>query len=401
MGPAIELTTAGESHGPCVTAILAGVPSGLSVRTATVDGELARRQVGYGRGGRMQIERDRVLFTGGVRHGKTLGSPIAMVVENRDWENWQQEMSAEPLPDGRESERRVSVPRPGHADLSGGAKFGHGDMRNVLERASARETAARVAAGAVCRALLAEIGTIVRSRTVAIGSARDRGFEGSEAAWESVEASDVRCADADAAEAMRREIDQAREAGDSVGGEIEVIAEGVPPGLGSHVAWDARLDGRIGQAMLGIPAIKAVAIGAGMKAADTLGSDYHDAIDRAAGDEAWPFGRPTNRAGGIEGGMTNGEPVVVRIVMKPIPTLTRPLRSVDVRTGEATEAHAERSDLCAVPAAGVVGEAMLALVLASAACEKFGGDCVADMVAAHEHYMRRLALPWDDEGGRS
>lgn len=349
----------------------------------------------------MKIERDRVCFTGGVRHGMTLGSPVAMVVENRDWENWREEMSAEPPPDGWESERRVSVPRPGHADLAGGAKFGHSDMRNVLERASARETAARVAGGAVCGVLLAELGTIIRSRTVSIGGIRENGFEGSEEAWQAVEDSDVRCADSDVADEMRRAIDRAREAGDSLGGEIEVVAEGVPPGLGSHVAWDGRLEGRIGQAMLGIPAIKAVAIGAGMAAAGTPGSDYHDAIVRAEGEQAWPFRRSTNRAGGIEGGMTNGEPVVVRVVMKPIPTLTRPLPSVDVKTGEATEAHAERSDVCAVPAAGVVAEAMLALVLASAACEKFGGDCVADMVAAHERYMSRLALPWDDERGSS
>jgi chorismate synthase len=395
----IKLMTAGESHGPCVTAILSGVPAGLEIGIDEVNRQLARRQAGYGRGGRMQIENDRVQITGGVRHGKTLGSPICLVIENRDWANWGEEMSAEGQPVGWESTRAVSVPRPGHADLAGAAKFGHGDMRNVLERASARETAARVAAGAVCSALLRTIGGHVRSRTVSIGGIRDEAFDGSDAAWERVAASDVRCSDDDAAEGMRREIDRARDAGDSLGGEIEVVAEGIPPGLGSHVSWDERLDGRIGQAMLGVPAIKAVAIGAGFSAGDRPGSEFHDAIVRAHAGAQWPFDRPTNRAGGIEGGMTNGQPVVIRIVMKPIPTLTSRLASVDVTTGQATEAHAERSDVCAVPAAGVVAEAMLALVLASAASEKFGGDCIADFLAAYRQYMDRLRLPWDRAWG--
>lgn len=395
---AIELTTAGESHGASVTAILSGVPAGLAITAAEVDRDLARRQVGYGRGGRMGIERDRVRFTGGVRHGETLGSPICMVVENRDWENWREEMGSERPGPGWRSERVVAVPRPGHADLAGAARFGHADMRNVLERASARETAGRVAAGAVCRALLAALGATVRSRTVEIGGVRDEGFAGSEEAWEAVEQSDVRCADAGVAQLMREAIDRAREEGDSLGGEIELVATGVPPGLGSHLSWESRLDGRIAGAMLGVPAIKAVAIGAGFEAGRLRGSEYHDAIERAEGGP-WGFARPTNRAGGIEGGMTNGEPVVVRMVMKPIPTLTRPLRSVDVRTGEEAQAHAERSDVCAVPAAGVVGEAMLALVLASAALELFGGACMADVLGAHERYLARLGLPWG--GGRT
>lgn len=399
MRPALELATAGESHGPCVTAILSGIPAGLAVSAELVDRDLARRQVGYGRGGRMRIESDRVRFTGGVRHGMTLGSPVAMVVENRDWENWRDEMSAEAAPEGWKSARRVSVPRPGHADLSGAAKFGHRDMRNVLERASARETAARVAAGAVCRALLAEIGVSVRSRTVCIGAARDTDFDGSEAAWRLVEESDVRCADPEAAEAMRSAIDEAMSAGDSLGGEIEVVACSVPPGLGSHATWDGRLDGRIGHALLGIPAIKAVAIGTGLRGADWPGSRYHDEILPDDTGAEWPFRRTTNHAGGIEGGMTNGEPVVAHIVMKPIPTLTTPLSSVDVTTGEPTEAHAERSDVCAVPAAGVVAEAMLALVLASAALEKFGGDCVEDLLGTYRSYLARLALPWDEGRG--
>lgn len=395
MRAAIELTTAGESHGPVVIAILTGVPAGVEITPEAVDTDLARRQVGYGRGGRMVIERDRARFAAGVRHGRTLGSPIGLVIANRDWENWQDEMSPDTPAVGWRSERAVRVPRPGHADLVGGAKFGHMDMRNVLERASARETVARVAGGAICRALLAALGVCVRSRTVAIGGVEDR-FDGSEAAWAAVEASDVRCADEVAAAAMRAAIDAARGAGDSLGGVIEVVAEGAPPGLGSHVAWDERLDGRIAQAMMSIPAIKAVEIGAGLRVASLPGSEVHDPILPGGG--KWPFSRPTNRAGGIEGGMTNGEPVVARLAMKPIPTLTRPLRSVDVSTGEATEAHAERSDVCAVPAAGVVAEAMLALVLASAAREKFGGDCLDDLVAAHRAYLARLALPWREAG---
>ncbi|MGM0494350.1 MAG: chorismate synthase [Armatimonadota bacterium] len=384
------MTTAGESHGPCVTAILEGVPAGLDLTADGVNRDLARRQIGYGRGGRMQIETDRVQFTGGVRHGRTLGSPVCMVIENRDWDNWRKEMSPELSGEDWESERRVRVPRPGHADLAGLARYGHGDMRNVLERASARETAARVAAGAICRALLGELGAKVRSRTVEVGGARDGEFAGTEEQWQAAERSDVRCADEETADRMRLAIDEAKAAGDSLGGEVEIVAEGVPPGLGSHVAWDTRLDGRIAGAMLGIPAIKACAIGAGFEAAHRPGSQYHDPIIPAPG-ERWPVARPTNNAGGIEGGITNGEPVVVRIVMKPIPTLTTPLASVDLQTGEATEAHAERSDVCAVPAAGVVGEAMLALVLASAALEFFGGGSMAAVKTAYEAHMRRLS----------
>jgi chorismate synthase len=387
---AIELTTAGESHGRCVTAILSGVPSGLSAAAGPVNRDLARRQVGYGRGGRMQIETDQVRFTGGVRHGLTLGSPICMVIENRDWENWRDEMSAEAPAPGWSSERAVTVPRPGHADLAGAARFGHDDMRNVLERASARETAARVAGGAICRLLLERLGVTVHSRTVEIGGVRDQAFAGSPEEWVAVEESDVRCANASIADRMRAAIDAARAAGDSLGGELEIVADGVPAGIGSHVAWDTRLDGRIAGAMLGIPAIKAVAIGAGFDAAGLPGSAFHDPILPADAGQAWPFRRPRNNAGGIEGGMTNGEPVVVRIVMKPIPTLTTALASVDLATGEATPAHAERSDVCAVPAAGVVGEAMLALVLASAAVEMFGGACMDDLLAAHARYVERI-----------
>lgn len=391
MRSAIELTTAGESHGPCVTAILSGIPAGLAVTPEEVNHDLGRRQVGYGRGGRMKIESDRVEFTGGVRHGTTLGSPLCMVIANRDWENWREEMRAEPPEAGWTSERNVVVPRPGHADLSGAARFGHDDMRNILERASARETAARVAAGAVCRRLLAALGGRVRSRTVEIGGVRDESVDLTDAQWAAAEGSDVRCADPKVAARMRAAIDDAKAAGDSVGGEVEIVADGVPPGLGSHVAWDTRLDGRIAGAMVGIPAIKAVAIGGGFDAGHVPGSEFHDPIVRNAGGSAWGFDRPSNNAGGIEGGMTNGEPVVVRIVMKPIPTLTTPLPSVNLRTGEPTEAHAERSDACAVPAAGVVGEAMLALVLASAGVELLGGACMQDLLSAHRAYLERIA----------
>lgn len=391
MRSALELTTAGESHGPCVTGVLSGIPAGLPLSAAAVDRDLARRQVGYGRGGRMAIETDRVRFTAGVRHGYTLGSPICMVIENRDWSNWRDEMAAEAPPAGWLSSRTVSVPRPGHADLPGLARYGHIDMRNVLERASARETAARVACGAICRALLDELGIVTRSRTVCIAGIRDDTVPSSDADWAVVETSDLRCADEYAAEAMRAAIDRARSAGDSLGGEVEMVADGVPPGLGSHTTWDGRLDGRIAGAMMGIPAIKAVAIGAGFEGCGLPGSQFHDPITPALDGPPWRFARPTNRAGGIEGGMTNGEQVVVRLVMKPIPTMTSPLPSVDVSTGLPADAHAERSDVCAVPAAGVVGEAMLAFVLASAALELFGGACMADLIATHASYLQRVS----------
>lgn len=392
MGEAVRLTTAGESHGPAVTAILEGMPAGLAVAAAEIDRELARRQLGYGRGGRMGIEQDRVQIKGGIRHGRTLGHPIWLVVENRDWVNWQEEMAAAAPEAGWHSDRAVTVPRPGHADLAGAAKFDHRDMRNVLERASARETAARVAAGAVCKRLLAELGIEVRGQTLAIGGVEASQTAGGETAWDRVEASDLRCADEEAAAEMRRRVDQAREAGDSLGGVFEQVATGVPPGLGSYASWDQRLDGRLAQAMLSIPGIKAVEIGMGFRAAALPGSQVHDPISRRpdAGEHEWPFARGSNSAGGLEGGVTNGEPVVVRAAMKPIPTLTRPLSSVDLGSHQPAEAHAERSDVCAVPAACVVAEAMMALVLASALREKLGGDTVRDLKAAHQAYMRRL-----------
>ncbi len=398
MGAPVTLTTAGESHGPAVTAIVAGIPAGLSVTAAAIAKDMRRRQVGYGRGGRMRIESDQVEITGGIRHGLTLGSPICLVVANGDWANWRDEMSAEEPAPGWRSERRVTVPRPGHADLSGGAKFGHADMRNVLERASARETAGRVAGGVVCRLLLAEIGVRIVSRTISIGGVAAASRPLDQENWDAVEASDLRCGDEVACELMHARIDAAKAAGDSVGGVAEVVALGAPPGLGSYVAWDERLDGRLAQALMSVQAIKGVEIGAGFAAAELPGSEVHDPIElHGSGD--WSFTRPSNNAGGIEGGATNGEPIVARLAMKPIPTLTKPLASVDTRTGEAVEAHAERSDVCAVPAAGVVAEAMMALTLASAALEKFGGDTVGDMKAARDAYMSRLGLPW--QGGRT
>ncbi len=369
MRRAIRLTTAGESHGPCVTAILEGIPAGLEVSRSELDAELARRQVGYGRGGRMAIERDEVQIRAGIRHGVTLGYPICL-----------------------ESERTVTVPRPGHGDLAGAAKFNHRDMRNVLERASARETAARVAGGAVCKLLLAQVNIEVHARTTAIGGVEAGAVERDESTWERVEASDLRCADEEAAARMRQRIDEARQDGDALGGVFEVSADGVPPGLGSYANWEERLDGRLAQAMLSIPAVKAVEIGGGWRAAELPGSQVHDPISirEGAAEGEWPFTRSSNNAGGLEGGVTNGEPVVLRAAMKPIPTLMRPLASVDLRSKRPADAHAERSDVCAVPAASVVGEAMVALVLASALCEKFGGDTVADLKAAHRAYMGRL-----------
>ncbi len=398
MGAPITLTTAGESHGPAVTAIVAGIPAGVCVTAEAIARDMRRRQVGYGRGGRMRLESDRVEITGGIRHGLTLGSPVCLVVANRDWANWSDEMSpGEPAP-GWSSERRVTVPRPGHADLSAGAKFGHADMRNVLERASARETAGRVAGGVVCRLLLAEIGVSIFSRTISIGGVTADCKPPGEEDWGAVEDSDLRCADAGACELMHDRIDAAKAAGDSVGGVVEVVVFGAPPGLGSHVAWDERLDGRLAQALMSVQAIKGVEIGAGFASAQLPGSEVHDPIEWD-GSDGWGFTRPSNNAGGIEGGVTNGEPILARLAMKPIPTLTKPLASVDTSSGEAVQAHAERSDVCAVPAAGVVAEAMVALTLASAALEKFGGDTVDDMKAARDAYMRRLGLPWS--GGRT
>ncbi|MBC7286766.1 MAG: chorismate synthase [Armatimonadetes bacterium] len=385
-----KMLTSGESHGRGLCVTLVGVPAGLELDIDMVNAELARRQRGYGRGGRMKIEADCIDVLSGLRHGRTLGSPITLLIWNRDWASWQEDMSPG-LTSGIETLRPpVRRPRPGHADLAGALKFGHRDLRDVLERASARETAARVAAGAVCKQLLALMGVAIRSQVLSIGEVvAQRGDLARQEVWEAVEASPVRCADPQAAERMCSAIDAAKEAGDSLGGRGEVVAFGVPPGLGSYATWQERLDARIAAAVMSIPSAKAVEIGEGWASANLPGSRVHDAI---VPDDSRPWGtrRSTNRAGGIEGGVSNGEPIVVRVAFKPIPTLRKPLLSVDLDTGQPCEAHAERSDVCVVPAACVVAEAMMAIVLAEAALEKFGGDSVADFVGSWERYLERL-----------
>jgi len=380
----LRFLTAGESHGQALTVIVEGVPAGLRVTEDYIARLLARRQRVYGRGGRMAIEEDRARILSGVRHGLTLGSPISLLISNRDWSNWQETMSVAEVEGEVE---RVTRLRPGHADLAGAIKYSHDDVRNVLERASARETAARVAAGAIAMRFLEEFGVQVRSHVVAIGGVH----AGAEAPidWERVEASPVRCADPEAEARMRRAIDGAREAGDTIGGVAEVVAEGVPIGLGSHVHWDRRMDGRIAQALISIPACKAVSIGEGWQVADLRGSEAHDIIEPVAGPSR-PWQRRTNRAGGVEGGITNGMPLVVRLAVKPIPTLAKPLPSVDLDTGERVEAHRERADVCVVPAAGVISEAVVALVLADAMLEKFGGDHIDETRRNYQAYMKTV-----------
>lgn len=377
--------TAGESHGPVLTVIIDGVPAGLPLSAADIDRDLARRQLGYGRGRRMAIEQDRVEILSGVRRGETLGSPVTLAIHNRDWVNWQYTMSVDASPaDDLPGARRAPVtrPRPGHADLAGAVKYERDDMRDILERASARETAARVAAGAVARALLAQLGIQVASHVTEIGDARLADVAAQTFATVSALSDDdgVRCADVEVGAAMRAAVDAARAAGDTVGGAFEVIAHGVPVGLGSHTQWDRKLDGQLAQALMSIQAIKAVGIGSGPDVGHLPGSKVHDEILLAATPDTPPTGtlphlrRPTNRAGGLEGGITNGEDVRVSAWMKPISTLMAPLRSVDLVTMEEEPAAIERSDVCAVPAAAVVGEAMVCLVLGNAVLDKFGGD---------------------------
>lgn len=381
----MRYTTSGESHGRVLTAIVSDVPAGIPLTQSAIDADLARRQVGYGRGGRMCIESDRGTVVSGVRFGKTIGSPVTIVVSNRDWDNWADVMA--PWAQQTDS-ARVTAPRPGHADLPGILKIDSRDVRDVLERASARETAARVAAGAVAKSFLAEMGVAVRSFVSAIGGvALDEDTDPSRVDWDAVEASDVRCPDEGVASRMRAAIDAASGDGESLGGVFCVVITGVVPGLGTYVAPERRLDARLAAAMCSIPAIKGVEFGDGFAAAGRRGSDVHDAIVRG-GD----FGirRATNRAGGLEGGMTNGEPVVVRAAMKPIPTLMRPLPTIDIDTLEAVDASKERSDVCAVPAAAVVAEAEAALVIADAYCDKFGMDCVQDIKSALEAYRSRI-----------
>jgi len=374
--------TAGESHGKGLTMVIEGLPSGLPLAEADISPDLVRRQGGYGRGGRMKIEKDHAEIMAGVRHGYTLGSPVALWVQNRDWVNWTEKMAIEPV----ETEiERVTRLRPGHADLPGAIKYGFDDVRNVLERASARETAARVAVGAVAKRLLAEFGVEFHSHTLSIGDVR--ADVPAVIDWDAVEADPVRCSNAASGVAMVAAINAAKPDGDTVGGEVEVRVSGVPLGLGSHVHWDRKLDGRIAQAICSINAFKAVGFGLGFDGAAMRGSKVHDVILPIAEWRGLPWRHATNNHGGIEGGISTGEEIIVRAAIKPIPTLAHPLPSVDLDTGEEVLAHYERSDVCVVPAGGVVAEAMVAIVLADAWMEKFGGDTLAESRANVEHYL--------------
>jgi chorismate synthase len=385
---ALRFTTAGESHGPGLTCIVEGLPAGLRLEPGDLDRDLARRQLGHGRGGRMKIESDAAVVTAGVRHGRTLGSPVALQVVNRDYANWRERMN--PWPVDAEVEE-VHLPRPGHADLAGVMKYGHSDVRNVLERASARETAARVAAGGLAKAFLRAVGVQVFSHVVQIGSVRvpeaQVGQDLGPDDFATVDESPVRCLDPDTSVAMVEEINRLRKANESLGGMFEVRAFGLVPGVGSYASWEERLDGRLAQAILSIQAMKGVSIGPGFEMAGRPGSEVHDEIFWSS-DAGWS--RETNRAGGVEGGMTTGEPLVVVAAMKPLPTLTKPLRSVDIATKEPAPALRERTDSTTVPAAGVVGEAMVALTLADAYRTKFGGDHIDDVVAALRAYKERI-----------
>jgi chorismate synthase len=393
----LRFSTAGESHGEALVAVLSGIPAGLAVDAAFIDHELWRRQQGYGRGGRMKIEHDSAHILSGVRHGATIGSPIALAIQNRDWKNWE-----EALPVGAgdpEKHKAVNSPRPGHADLAGALKYNFREARYVLERASARESAARVAAGAIAKLLLRELGIEVLSHVLAVGGAA---LSDAEIPWEKIQALHAReevllnCADPAAEERMKAEVDKALKTGDSVGGVFEVVAHGVPPGLGTYANWDERLDSLLAAAVMSLQAVKAVEIGSGIGAAASPGSAVHDAIGyerRAQGDGRagyTGFTRRTNHAGGIEGGISNGEDILVRGYLKPISTLRRPLESVDFRTREPVKAAYERSDVCVVPAAGVGGEAMVALTLARCALEKFGGDSLGEVLRNFKGYKEQL-----------
>ena len=381
----LRYLTAGESHGKGLTVIIEGLPAGLALTEEYIARELRRRQGGYGRGRRQKIEQDRAGIRSGVRHGLTLGSPIALLIENKDWVNWQDVMALEKPDAPIEAITRL---RPGHADLPGVVKYGFDDVRNILERASARETAARVAVGTVCRRFLEEFGVTIHSQTIAIDGVEVE--PDAEPDWEAVDASPVRCADAKAGERMVAAIDEARNAGDSLGGIIEVRASGVPIGLGSHVQWDRKIDGRLAQAMMSLNAVKGVEIGIGFAGARQRGSQVHDVILPI---DQWgerPWRRATNRMGGTEGGITNGEELVLRVALKPIATLPRSLPSADLRTGEEIPAHYERSDVCVIPAAGVIGEALAATVLADACLEKFGGDHIDETLRNYRSYLKTI-----------
>lgn len=384
-----RFTTAGESHGRALVAIVEGLPAGLPINIEQINLELWRRQQGYGRGARMKIEQDRVEILSGVRHGLTLGSPLALMIENKDWANWDEVMAVEPKELAPEKSRRVKRPRPGHADLAGGLKYDARDLRNVLERASARETAARVACGAIAKQLLANFGVEIRSHVIQLGGIPEQPLELTFDQISSIpDDSPLRCADEDVQQRMIQLIDQTKAEGDTLGGIFEVVARDVPPGLGSHTAWDLKLDGKLAQATMSIPAVKAVAIGAGIEASSLPGSKVHDEIGYS--EEAKEFVRKTNRAGGLEGGVTNGQEIRVRGFLKPISTLRRALRSVDIDTKQEERAAFERSDITVIPAAGVIGEAMVALVLAQATREKFGGDSLDEMKRNYEGYREQL-----------
>jgi len=386
----LKFYTAGESHGQALLAFVSGLPAALPVDLEFINNELHRRQLGYGRGGRQKIEKDRADIFAGVRHGKTIGAPVALRIENRDWANWEKILPVEASAESANNERRLLAPRPGHADLAGAQKFNFHDARYVLERASARETAARVAAGAFAKLLLRELGTEIASHTIQVGHVRlDRC-----ASWEKIRAvsadleSPLRCVDASVQKKMMGEVDGALKAGDTVGGIFEVVAHSVPVGLGSHAQWDEKLDGRLAQALMSVQAVKGVEIGAGVTAAGSYGSEVQDEISYDK--SAKRFRRSSNRAGGLEGGITNGEDVVVRGYLKPISTLRRALGTADMVTKEPVRAAYERSDWCVVPAAGVAGEAMVALVLADAFLQKFGGDSLAELRRNFDNYARQL-----------
>ena len=390
----LHFTTAGESHGPALVSVLEGMPAGVPLLAEHVNVELARRQQGYGRGRRMQIERDTVEFLSGVRAGQTIGSPISMLIANRDWKNWQDVMDAAPR-DGDPDPRRRAVTRvrPGHADLTGLLKYDRDDARDILERASARETTARVAAGAICKRLLSELDVQIGSHLVHLGGI-DAAVPASlpDDINAAADASQLRTLDPDAEAAMITRIDAIKREGNTLGGICEVVCRGLPVGLGSHVSWDRKLDGRLAAALMSIPAVKGVEVGIGFDAARRTGADVHDEIEPAPGRTlAGNVRRKTNRAGGLEGGMTTGEPLVLRVAMKPISTLMRPLATVDVATGETAAATAERSDVTAVPAMGVIAEAMTAFVLAQAALEKFGGDSLAETRRNYDSYLSHVA----------
>jgi len=384
-----DFTTAGESHGRALVAIIEGVPAGLTINQDFINHELWRRQQGYGRGGRMKIETDSAQILSGVRHGETLGSPLALLVENKDFVNWQEIMAAEPLPVPPTRDRKVIRPRPGHADLVGGLKYNRRDLRDILERASARETTMRVAVGAFAKLLLREFETLIASHVISLG---EIAIENQEVSWEQINTlyddTVLRCADRAAEQRMVERVDLAQKEGDTLGGVFEVVAHGCVAGLGSHMSWTDKLDGQLAQAIMSIHAVKAVELGTGVANASNPGSQVHDEISYNT--DARTFGRLSNRAGGLEGGMTNGEDLRVRGYLKPISTLRRALRSVNIETKEPMEANFERSDVTAVPAAGVIGEAMVAIVLARAMREKFGGDSLEEMKRNFDGYRKQM-----------